>query len=790
MPCARAGPSAPPQNPADCSHRPERAGAVVGQRFELTPSRATGLRDCVIACAAGRVGPVPLLPLRATVGSVLALSLAIWGFAVAQPLYDLLARSPEFLVAHGLTPMKLAALILSISVIAPALLAGLIWLTGKANALAGSLVQLGWVGLGASAVVLPFLGRVEALDGWLGVALALAVGIAALVLYLRVELIRSFTTWAALGALVFPLLLVLRAPLGGLGSATDAAPIAQASPAKAISVVMLLLDELPTLSLLDRNNEIDASLFPNLAEFASGAHWYRNAIAAGPYTDVAVPAMLTGRDQAQPSTSFRTQPENLFNLLGESHQIIAREAGTQLCPPTLCLGGAQSAADLDLAMLASDLAVMQGHLLLPHAFRARLPDIGDRWKGFVSQPEVDWEPAGLGADPSADRAREDALSKVLGRGKRVMADFHAFHSRLAPAADDRPSFFYLHLMLPHMPWRFLPSGRSYFAYDHAPRGLLRRDKSGRRTWGNDAWLIVLAEQRHLLQLAYTDRLVGTLLARLKEVGIFERAMIVIAADHGTAFVAGEPRRALEADNMSGILFVPLLVKLPGQRAGTIVDEPVSALDVLPTVAAVVELPIPWPLAGRSLFGPPRSPGSSFPLRSGSRHALSWSEFEIMLADRNARVSHKNEVFGRGEGLRKLFQIGATEAHAALIGRRVSEFAQAEAPSEWTAWIPLAGRFADLDSTTPIVPALIDGRITGRASSEGETALALSVGGRIEAVTRTFGQRGGFTSLLPESALGGGSGELGIHRITSRAGSIELARLRIVPRRPPSRAPPR
>ena len=238
-------------------------------------------------------------------------------------------------------------------------------------------------------------------------------------------------------------------------------------------------------------------------------------------------------------------------------------------------------------------------------------------------------------------------------------------------------------MLPHMPWRFLPSGRSYFAYDHAPRGLLRRDKSGRRSWGNDAWLIVLAEQRHLLQLAYTDRLVGTLLARLRELGIFERAMIVIAADHGTAFVAGEPRRALEADNMSGILFVPLLVKLPGQRAGTIVDEPVSALDVMPTVAAVVELPIPWPVAGRSLLGSPRSAGSSFPLRSGSRRTLSWSEFETMLAHRNVRVSHKNEVFGQGEGLRKLFQIGATEAHAALIGRRVSDFAQAEAPSEQT-----------------------------------------------------------------------------------------------------------
>lgn len=68
-------------------------------------------------------------------GSVIAQTLALWGIAVAQPLYDLLARSPEFLVAHGVVPAQLLGLALVVSVVIPDLLAALVLLAGKISPL-------------------------------------------------------------------------------------------------------------------------------------------------------------------------------------------------------------------------------------------------------------------------------------------------------------------------------------------------------------------------------------------------------------------------------------------------------------------------------------------------------------------------------------------------------------------------------------------------------------------------------------------------------------------------------
>ena len=47
----------------------------------------------------------------------------------------------------------------------------------------------------------------------------------------------------------------------------------------------------------------------------------------------------------------------------------------------------------------------------------------------------------------------------------------------------------------------------------------------------------LERQRHLLQASYTDRLVGQILQRLEEVGVYDDAAIVVTADHGIAFSA-------------------------------------------------------------------------------------------------------------------------------------------------------------------------------------------------------------------------------------------------------------
>jgi hypothetical protein len=53
--------------------------------------------------------------------------------------------------------------------------------------------------------------------------------------------------------------------------------------------------------------------------------------------------------------------------------------------------------------------------------------------------------------------------------------------------------------------------------------------------------------------------------------------------------------------------VPLLIKLPGQTQGGVSSGDAQLIDLVTTVAAVAGVRVPWPVAGRDLFGPPGPP---------------------------------------------------------------------------------------------------------------------------------------------------------------------------------------
>ncbi len=57
---------------------------------------------------------------------------------------------------------------------------------------------------------------------------------------------------------------------------------------------MVVFDEFSIESLLDGSGRVDASLYPELRELAGDATWYRNETTVAPYTEAAVPAILTG----------------------------------------------------------------------------------------------------------------------------------------------------------------------------------------------------------------------------------------------------------------------------------------------------------------------------------------------------------------------------------------------------------------------------------------------------------------------------------------------------------------
>ena len=104
------------------------------------------------------------------------------------------------------------------------------------------------------------------------------------------------------------------------------------------------------------------------------------------------------------------------------------------------------------------------------------------------------------------------------------------------------------------------------------------------------------------EILYTDRHLERLMRSMKELDIFDKTLIVVTSDHGEEFLehgSWEHQKTLYEEQLR----VPLIIKFPGSEgAGRRVKEQVTLLDIAPTIAYVMELPVPASFRGVSLRG--------------------------------------------------------------------------------------------------------------------------------------------------------------------------------------------
>ena len=329
--------------------------------------------------------------------------------------------------------------------------------------------------------------------------------------------------------------------------------------------------------------------------------------------------------------------------------------------------------------------------------------------------------------------REPQILKFLDSGQRG-SKFMTFLETLRK--DEGPRFHFAHLVLPHEPWRYLPSGTLYPENEPVPG---QTNPPGRgRGWGDDEWLVAQAYQRHLLQVKLVDNLVGVLLDRLERLDLFERSLIVITADHGTSFFPGMPERLTNETNVGSVAGIPLFVKLPFQKDGRVSDRPVEAIDILPTVTDVLDLSNPGRhLDGSSAFGP----------RRRERRSLGGTRIPRDGTHLAGAIERRSEVFGSDGGLFDL----APEGTAHLLGRRVEQLPIGSESALW-ADVARAGAYRDAVVEADTFPALLEGTLEGSTDT---TLIAVAVDGKIVAVTRTYpsGDRAAFYAMLPPPAFG-------------------------------------
>ena len=306
---------------------------------------------------------------------------------------------------------------------------------------------------------------------------------------------------------------------------------------------MVVFDELSGYSLMAGAGRIDARRYPSFAALSKDATWYPNATTVTDGTTHAVPALLSGRlPPGDVAPVVAEYPSNLFTVLGERYAFDVNEPASDLCPRRLCTEATRGTTASRLRALVDDLSVVSLHLLLPDDLDDRLPAVDQTFGDFRDAGEE--ATAGAAEDAGIPAA---AFEDPPAQWGRVVA-------RLA-RAPERPSLTFVHVLLPHFPWRRLPSGQIYPTAGPALPG------TESDVWSSDPAFARQGNARYLLQLGYVDRLLGALVGRLREVGLYDRALVIVTADHGIAFEPGLPRREVTEETFVDIASIPLFVKL-------------------------------------------------------------------------------------------------------------------------------------------------------------------------------------------------------------------------------------
>ena len=484
---------------------------------------------------------------------------------------------------------------------------------------------------------------------------------------------------ARMGRLAVGLFTLIAAGIGiwllvGCGQGSSGAEPA-ARNGSDVPVVLVVLDELPTANLMTRDGKrIDRRRYPEIARFASRSTWYRDNVAAGDFTAWAVPPIFTGN-------------------LSDQETLPTAEAQPE----------------------------------------SIFTELGPGRRLHVLEPVTELCPRSLCPEGRQGEADDETYADDF-----VKAKFHPFRPSEADAWIERipagrGTLTVGHIESPHQPLRFTPEGKTYRPGILAvPTDL---DVNG---WTTREPAVAFVQQRHLIQTGFADRIVGKLMRKIRRNGDWNRALIVLTADHGNSFDPNDLRRDVTWTNPGATVNPPLFIKYPGQTKGAVSTAPTQAIDVFPTIARTLAATIP------ETDGEPIGEA-----RPGRRMTVSRDEMRtIQLTADDVRADRKGVLADqyRRLGDRGLWRLGP---RGELFGRPVRRVRARRGAS----YRPLNGAASirNADSSNRVVPALVSGSLRG--VGEG-SVVAVAWNGRIVATTRAFRFRGStyFGAMVPPSVM--------------------------------------
>jgi arylsulfatase A-like enzyme len=180
--------------------------------------------------------------------------------------------------------------------------------------------------------------------------------------------------------------------------------------------------------------------------------------------------------------------------------------------------------------------------------------------------------------------------------------------------SDRNFFAFLHYFDVHAP--YTPPelfAKRYYEGDEKAPGVPINDfllsewnrvpnrANGMYDWLDGVTDIDFPIQEYASCVTYVDDHVGQLMGYLKENGLYDETMIILVSDHGE-HLGEHDIFFTHAMPYHEAIHVPLMIKFPrNELHGTVIETPVSTMDIMPTVLTYMGV-VPPEMDGRSLLG--------------------------------------------------------------------------------------------------------------------------------------------------------------------------------------------
>ncbi len=666
---------------------------------------------------------------------------ALNAFAVAQPVFDRVVLNSQYLRLEGYSGVAVAAVLsLFLFAIPFGVTCGVAVLRRLKfpRAAAGVSVVVGTL-LGALAINIAlrwiqwrFNLRSAGVPDVALAIVSLPMAIGCLWMYGRFKWPGQVLNLAAIGIVLFPLNLLstpaMRAELLGI-QVNKLVDLRADNP---VPIVMIAFDGLSSMALLNERHEIDAVRYPAFARLAGQSTFYRNATSVHSRTAHALPAILTGQlprpEVVSPVES--EYPENLFRLIHdtEQYEMTVFEPVTQLCPTALRQIDQSLSFTRQVTQLTDMLIRVYAVTTAPADFGFPEHTIPKVWFGIVP----------------GERDSRSPEKGLIRYSWDAGHDIQVAHFIKTLRHTEQPGFHFLHVVTPHDPWSYMPSGKSYLVTSGIAEPTPGTQGQGGDGWVSDDLLVNLGWQRYLLQLQFADRCLGEILDQLEDINAFDRSLVIVVADHGMAFVPGQSRRTPANETLADLMSVPLFIKTPLQRTGNTTDRSVETIDVLPTIADFIQMPLPGTVDGASLLD------QKNPERPRKTMHFDYDQVTIInpeFPERFRYVDRMLAVFGSGSRDDRLWDLNTIPE---LVGQQLSACEQGNA-SRWKCKLLRGGEQLNHDAPD-FVPCYYFGHLVGPQVTQ-PVHIAVALNGRIEGTTRTCNDsttRSQWTALLRDN----------------------------------------